>query len=167
MKVNIRSASTRDADILAGLVQDVQRLHADAMPHIFKQPQNAALFAADFRERILSDANTHVFIAEVVDDPAGYVVAVIIQHSETPYAYALQTIHIDQISVKPAYRHGGCGRALIQTVFDLAHTEGIERITLDTWAFNREAHMFFQRMGFEFSLHRMDTFVPFQQVKSR
>jgi GNAT superfamily N-acetyltransferase len=166
MATRIRLASLSDADTLASLIQDVQRLHADAIPRLFKPPGDATLFADDFRERILSDQDSHAFIAEVDGAAAGYVVAIIIRRPETPYNYALKAVHIDQIAVRPAYQRGGCGRALIQAVFDLARNEGIERVNLNTWAFNHQAHTFFQRLGFEFTVHRMDTLLPFEEGKS-
>ncbi len=155
--MKVRLATMEDAGILATLIQDVQGLHADALPDIFKKPDDVAPFQKDFEERIFTNPNARIFIAEVDGNPAGYIGAVIIRRPENAYTYAMDFIHIDQISVMPAYRKQGCGRALIQAVFDLARSEGIERITLDTWAFNTEAHQFFARMGFTAFNIRMDT----------
>jgi hypothetical protein len=40
--MKIRLAMAEDASILAVLNQDVQRLHADALPHLFGQSNNVA-----------------------------------------------------------------------------------------------------------------------------
>lgn len=154
--MKIRLATGEDAGILAGLNQDVQRIHADAMPHRFKQSDDLTPFRKDFEERILGNPNGYTFIAEVDGNPAGYISALIIQRPENAYTYAMRFVHIDQISVRPAFRKQGCGRALMQAVFDLAKREGIACVTLDTWAFNTEAHKFFARMGFEVFNYRMD-----------
>jgi len=158
-EVKIRLATLVDAGILALLNQDVQRLHANALPKMFKQPDNTVEVVKDFEERMLANPDGRTYIAEVEGEAAGYICALIIQRPASPYTYASKFIHIDQISVKPVFRHLGCGRALIQAVFDLANAEGIERVTLDTSAFNTEAHQFFARMGFEVCSLRMDTYL--------
>lgn len=155
--MKIRLATVEDAGILAMLNQDVQRLHADALPSLFKQPGDLTDVTRDFAERLLPDPNGRTFIAEVEGEAAGYISAIITERADNPYTFAYRYVYIDQISVRPIFRKQGCGKALMQTVFDLARSEKIDHITLGTLAFNTEAHQFFQRMGFEFFSYRMDT----------
>ncbi len=152
--MKIRRATVQDAPILAALIQDVQRLHANALPDFFKQPEQITSFVEDFRQW-MQGSDTTIFIAEVDNTPAGYIYAEVVRRDETPFTYPRIMVYIEQISVKPVYQGKGCGRALVEAVFDLARAEGISQVGLDTWAFNTEAHKFFARMGFAFLSHRM------------
>jgi ribosomal protein S18 acetylase RimI-like enzyme len=152
----VRLATMADAGSLAVLNRDVQRLHADAEPGTFIPPDDLAPIVADFQGRVLTDVDGRVFLVEMDGEAVGYVYVRIIQRPQNAYTYALNFLHIDQIAVKSAHQGSGCGRALMQAVFDLACAEGIERVTLDTWAFNTQAQGFFAKMGFKVFMYRMD-----------
>jgi diamine N-acetyltransferase len=153
--MNIRPATLEDINVLAELNADVQRLHANALPYLFKQPDHSAAIIADFRERIFADVEGRVLLAEIDGEAAGYVYARVNHRPDNAYTYAFDTIHIDQISVRPIYQGQGFGRALVQVVFDWARAEKIDRVTLATWAFNIEAQAFFKKQGFEVSTYWM------------
>lgn len=154
--MNIRLATFENIDALVGLNAEVQKLHADALPYLFKQPDNPAAIIADFRDRILADPEGRVFLAEINGEAVGYAYARINHRPDNAYTYAFDTIHIDQIGVKSAYQGQGCGRALIQAVFEWACAEKIDRVTLDTSDFNTKARTFFRNQGFEVFTYRMD-----------
>ena len=67
----IRRATLADAELLAELNRDVQQIHADAYPNLFKQLDNTAEIVADFKTRILPDADGFVFIIESEGQAAG------------------------------------------------------------------------------------------------
>lgn len=154
--MKIRSATLGDAGLLAELNVDVQRLHAQKLPHLFKQPHDLGIIAATFRDVFLANPDMRVYVVEVEDVAAGYIVAQITCRPENAFTYEQKTVYIDQISVRPAYQRQGCGQALIQAVFDLARSEGIERVTLATWDFNTDAQAFFKKQGFNVYHYRMD-----------
>jgi len=147
--MNIRRATLADAKRLAELNRDVQQLHVDMLPSFFKQPIDLSPIVSDFLQRILTNPNGCVWIAEHNGEAIGYICAEQRQRPETAYTYEQDTVYIDQIGVKPAYQNKGSGRALIQAVFDWARAAGIERVLLDTYAFNISAQGFFREMGFE------------------
>ena len=145
--MEIRKATTKDAATLSALNVDVQRIHAAAFPEIFKQPENDS-FALDFMlERLADPLNTFLIVSDHGVD-AGYVFVKIIDRPENPFTHAWKFLYIDQISVKPAYRGRGYGKALMQAVRKLAQEMGIETIALDTWSFNEQALAFFREQGF-------------------
>ncbi|MCB9452004.1 MAG: GNAT family N-acetyltransferase [Anaerolineaceae bacterium] len=157
--MQIRQATLADAEIVGRLICDVQQLHADALPHLFKPADDPALFVADCRERILVNPDGWVFVVEDDGEAIGYVYAHVSERPENAYTYARRMIHIDQISVKPDYQGGGYGRALINAVFDLARREGVERVTLGTLGFNTQAQGFFRKMGFDVFTYQMDVYL--------
>lgn len=154
--VKVRLATSVDVGMLAALNADVQKLHADARPDVFKQPGDLNIIAEDLRVRFIEDPDSCVFLVEADGEPVGYAAVSIVRRAETPYSYARTAVHIDQIAVKVSEQGRGYGRALIKAIDDLAHIENIQRITLDTWEFNTAAQTFFKKMGFSPYHFRME-----------
>ncbi len=97
--MNIRQAGFSDSLLLSLLCMDVQRLHAENHPDIFKMPQNDD-FALSFFEEVLANPMTKIFIAEENGDAIGYIFCQLIERPETSFAYAW----IHGISI-PAHIH--------------------------------------------------------------
>jgi ribosomal protein S18 acetylase RimI-like enzyme len=145
--MNIRKAITKDSSLLSSLCTDVQRLHAEHQPNLFKMPQSAD-FAASFFQEMLADPAITIYIAEEDAKAIGYISCKLIERPETPFTYASRFLHIDQISVRPDEQRRGTGSALMKQVEKLAGELGVSLIQLDSWAFNTGAHSFFERLGF-------------------
>jgi GNAT superfamily N-acetyltransferase len=151
--MNVRQALPADALRLSSLCVDVQTLHVDHHPDIFKVPQSAS-FAVSFFEEVLADPAVTIFIAEEDGIPVGYVLCRLIERAENPFRLAMRFLDIDQISVRPTVQGTGVGSALMREAEGLARTLNVQRIHLDSWGFNTHAHKFFETMGFEKFNHR-------------
>jgi ribosomal protein S18 acetylase RimI-like enzyme len=152
--MQIRKATLADAHTLSALNVDVQKIHADAIPHIFKQPESDS-FAVQFMQERLEDPTNLFLIANLDDQDIGYLFARIVDRPENPFMHAWKYIYIDQISVKPRYQGLGCGRVLFQHLRQVTTELGIETILLDTWLFNIQAQAFFKKQGFTTFNYRM------------
>jgi GNAT superfamily N-acetyltransferase len=152
-KMNIRKAIPADNLLLSSLCMDVQRLHAVHHPDIFKMPQNDD-FAVGFFEETLADPLVTIFIAEEDGQTLGYILCKLIERPENPFTFSMRYLLVDQISVRPAAQRRGVGSALLKQAETLARELGVSRIQLDSWAFNTDAHKFFEREGFQKFNHR-------------
>jgi GNAT superfamily N-acetyltransferase len=146
--MNIRPATSLDASILSRLSLDVQRLHAEHHPGIFKMPENED-FAVSFFEETLADPVVYAFLAEENGNALGCILCKLIERLESPFTFAARILLIDQISVRPDARGQGVGAALMHQAEVLAKELRVQRIHLDSWDFNLDAHAFFERMGYE------------------
>jgi len=146
--MNIRHATPADSLLLSSLCVDVQRLHAENHPGIFKIPQNDE-FSVSFFEEMLANPMTTIFIAEENEEAVGYVFCQVVDRPETPFAYARRFLQIDQISVRPVAQGRGVGAALIERAISLGKELKVPKIQLDSWGFNVGAHAFFEKLGFE------------------
>ena len=151
--MKIRQASVTDSLLLSSLCVDVQTLHAKYHPNIFKMPQEED-FAASFFNETLADPTISIFLAEKDEQALGYVLCKLLERIDGPFTFALRYLLVDQISVRPIAQGKGIGKALLQRVEMLARELNIHRIQLDSWGFNLDAHMFFQKVGFEKFTHR-------------
>jgi ribosomal protein S18 acetylase RimI-like enzyme len=145
--MNIRQATPTDSLVLSSLSMDVQSLHAEHHPDIFKVPQSED-FAKSFFDEALADLTTRIFIAEHEGEALGCILCKLIERPENSFTFAMRFLIIDQISVHPATRGQGVGTALIKQVEVLAKTMDVQMIQLNSWDFNVDAHRFFERNGF-------------------
>jgi len=146
--MKIRQATSADALYLSSLSMDVQRLHVEHHPRVFKVPLSED-FAVSFFEEMLADPAVRIFIAEENERAVGYLVCKLVERAENPFTFARRWLHIDQISVRPAAHGQGVGRALMQQAERLANEWKVQKIQLDSWDFNLNAHAFFEHLGFQ------------------
>lgn len=146
--MDIRRAIPEDSQLLSSLCADVQNLHATNLPDIFIMPQSES-FAASFFDNLLADPQFTIFIAQEGQLALGYIACQVLERPQNPFAFKVKALLVDQISVRSEARTKGVGSALIQQAETLAKELGIQRIQLDSWAFNTGAHEFFEKRGFE------------------
>ena len=151
--MNIRKATSADSSLLSFLTIDIQRLHAENHPDIFKMPSSDD-FALTFFDERLADHTISIFIAEENGQALGSVVCKLLERDENPFTFKLRYLLIDQISVRPDAQERGVGAALIRQAEILARELNLQEIRLDSWSFNIKAHSFFESQGFEKFNHR-------------
>ncbi len=145
--IQIRLATRDDAEVISALNVDVQRLHAEALPHLFKPPSADTFSPSAFLE-LLADPNNYIYLASMDGEAVGYIYAEHRRQPETASRYAMESLYIHHISVRPDYRTKGVGNALVRAVKELANDAGITTIALDVWSFNTSAKGFFEKHGF-------------------
>jgi len=146
--MNIRKATSEDALVLSDLSRDVQSLHAQKYADVFKMPHSAD-FAISFFDEMLADPAVSVFIAEENQEAIGYILCKLIERPENPFTFAMRSLLVEHISVRPKARGQGVGTALIKQAEILGKELAVQRIQLDSWDFNTDAHAFFERLGFQ------------------
>jgi shikimate dehydrogenase len=149
----IRRATVVDAERIATLTADVQRLHADALPHLFKRP--GPLFLVETLREWLGDPQRIFLLAERGDEAVGCLFVEIQQRPENEFAHARHRLHIEHIAVNPACQQQGYGAQLIAAAKTIAQEQGLPLLTLQVWHFNTNAQDFFARQGFVPSSHSL------------
>jgi shikimate dehydrogenase len=152
--IRVRPATPNDCAVIGKLNAHIQRLHADAHPDFFKQP-SATTFPSEYWSELMERPDTVMLVAEAGGAVVGYLYGDVTPSMETNSTYAFQRFHIHHIGVTPQQQGKGCGAALIAAAKQEARRRGLGRLTLATWAFNHQAHRFFEGQGFEYYNHRM------------
>lgn len=148
MTLSIRKATVSDAEVIAQLNGDVQTIHANAMPWIFKQPQPGNGVEQEFKKS-LAEKEEIVFVAEMDGAPIGYVWCEHFRKGESARHVAHEMMYVHHLSVTPHARGKGVGTALLDEVKKECTKRGLTRLALDTWRFNTKAISFFERYGLE------------------
>ena len=146
--MQIRRATSEDAQLLATLNVPVQRVHAEGRPDIFKEASDGEDMVGHFAD-VLQKEQNHAFIAEVDGQAVGYAIALVFSTQEMVHSYSSDVVYLNEMSVNDEQRGRGIGKALMQAVFDLARVEGVRRLVLDVWHFNSDSREFYAHMGFE------------------
>lgn len=154
MEVVIRQATVDDYQALCALFNEVDALHRDQLPHIFRKPTGPIRERA-YYDVLIADENVGLFLAEVSGRAVGFVHGAIREAPAllilVPRRYAI----IDNIGVKADYRGRGIGRKLVYHVHAWATAAGAGAIELNVHAFNTGAIAFYCRLGYEVASQRM------------
>ena len=125
----------------------VQKIHAEQHPEVFKNPADSEEMEGFFRD-VISGVDNFIFIARISGKAVGYVWGEIQRKQENVFKYGQERLYIHQLSVEPEYRRKGVGHRLMHAMDDVARANGISKFALDSWEFNKQAHTFFERLGF-------------------
>jgi ribosomal protein S18 acetylase RimI-like enzyme len=145
--VTIRPAGAADYDAVARLNAEVQQLHADALPHLFK-PASATAFPRSVYDGILAHEDASLLLAVAGGAPVGYAYAEVLARAETWFRCAHRVVYLHHLCVAHRQRRRGYGARLVQAVVDLARARGVAAVELDAWWVNADARAFFARVGF-------------------
>jgi ribosomal protein S18 acetylase RimI-like enzyme len=145
--MEILKADKRHIPDIVFLNAFVQRIHAAQHPEVFKPVGNEKEVARFFNNVLGRDEN-HMFIAFDERTPVGYLWATLDLRPENPFKYQLKQVYIHHLAVHEEYRHQHIGKALFKEIQNLANQNDIKHFALDTWAFNKDAHLFFEKLGF-------------------
>ena len=146
-KMEIKKATTDDANILAELCSEIQAIHTGLKPHIFRTPSHQELVDL-FKERI-SDPDYTAFLAFDMDEPVGYTVLHLIRKPGNVLAYERKILEIDHIHIVEKCRRRGFCKKLFAKALEVARSLEIKDIQLGVWAQNGRAVAAFNALGFK------------------
>ncbi|MFZ5969591.1 MAG: GNAT family N-acetyltransferase [Bacillota bacterium] len=138
---------TKDPKLLAELNHDVQEIHANIEPEIFKRFDKDEMEGL-FKE-ILEEQEASAYVAYYNGQAAGYILLAKKEYRETAFKYGYSALYIDQICVQERFRGKEIGKALMEKAKSVSQETGINRIELDFWYKNMNAGQFFRTQGFE------------------
>ena len=142
---SVRRAEARDIPAILNLLVQVDMVHHNGRPDLFKGP--ATKYGAEELEAILADEETPVFVcADGQDKVLGHGFCVM-QHSGGRLLEEHTTLYIDDICVDENARGLGVGRALYEHILSYAREKGAYNVTLNVWSCNPGAMAFYEKLG--------------------
>lgn len=142
----IRKAIEPDIKGIVKLLLQVDMIHHNARPDIFKGP--AHKYTEDELKDLLKDDKTYVFVC--VDDNEnilGHAFCICKQIREHNILTDIKTLYIDDICVDENMRGKNIGKSLYDFVVDYAKENDFYNITLNVWECNPGAIEFYKKMG--------------------
>ena len=142
----VRRATTKDIPRILELLVQVDMVHHNGRPDIFKGP--ATKYNANELGIILEDDTKPVFVYEDEDGSVlGHAFCVDKQVVGDSVLTDIRTLYIDDICVDENSRGKGVGKALYLHVLQYAKEKGYYNITLNVWSCNPGAQRFYEAMG--------------------
>ncbi len=142
----IRPAEKRDIPDLMRLLTQVDMVHHNGRPDIFKGPTTK--YDEKELEGILADPQTPVFVSCCEgDEVLGYAFCVIKETRGDRLLCDIKTLYIDDLCVDEAKRGRGVGRELYGYCVEFARSLGCRNLTLNVWSCNPSAIRFYEKCG--------------------
>ena len=141
----IRKAEDRDIPGILGLLVQVNMVHHNGRPDLFKGP-STKYTEAQLRA-ILRDETTPVFVSVDGGTVEGHAFCVVKQVPDDNILTDIKTLYVDDICVDESCRGRGVGKALYGHVRRFAETLGCYNLTLNVWSLNEGALRFYQSLG--------------------
>jgi GNAT superfamily N-acetyltransferase len=145
-EISIRRAVEGDQAILAALSAFVQGLHVRERSDVFKPVDPTGL--EQWFVEALATGTARIWIASLGETPVGYALVVELRRGDNVFTYPRRWHEVEQIGVHPDYMRRGIARALFRRIGEAAMADGVSEIELNTWIFNKVAHLSFERLGF-------------------
>ena len=145
MSVTVRRAEERDIPAVMELLRQVNRVHHEGRPDLFKL---ATKYTETELRTIFGNDRTPVFVAEDGDGRIlGHGFCVLQRPENTRLLTDILTLYIDDICVDEAARGRGAGRAIYEHILDHARQQGCYNVTLNVWSCNPGAMRFYEKLG--------------------
>ncbi len=142
----IRRAQERDIPGILALLIQVDMVHHNGRPDLFKGP--ATKYDEGQLREILKQEETTVFVC--ADDGGNVLGHAFCMHKQVIGDNVLtdiRTLYIDDICVDENARGQHVGKALYDAVLDYARQQGFYNVTLNVWTLNPGAQRFYEKMG--------------------
>ena len=142
----VRFAEEKDLDIINELRKQVNDIHVEGRPDVFKAGFGSEI--RDFAKVIINGENSDIIVAERNGVICGMVCVDYVNKPETPYGNARNFYHVQEIAVDENYRRQGVAKELLEFMIADAKKRKLSKIELDVWEFNDSAIEFYQAVGF-------------------
>ena len=143
---SVRRAETKDIARIMELLVQVDMVHHEGRPDLFKGP--ATKYNEDELNEIIRDDNAPVFVCVNDEgDVLGHAFCIFKQVTDNSVLTDIRTLYIDDICVDEKARGSGAGKALFEYVKSYAKENGFYNITLNVWTCNPGAMKFYENMG--------------------
>ena len=142
----IRRAQERDIPGILALLIQVDMVHHNGRPDLFKGP--ATKYDEGELREILKQEDTPVFVC--VDTEGNVLGHAFCIHKQVVGDHVLtdiRTLYIDDICVYENARGQHVGKSLYDAVLAYAKEQGFYNVTLNVWTLNPGAQKFYEKMG--------------------
>ena len=141
----IRKATTSDIKKIDKLLYEVQKIHSDTRPDLFRP--GAKKYTDEQLKIILENDQTPVFVFDNDGDILGYVFCIFKQETNSNSLTPIKTLYIDDLCVDENARGHHVGTKLYNFIIEFAKQNDCYNVTLNVWANNKNAIEFYKKIG--------------------
>lgn len=143
--MSIRRAEEKDIEGIRKLLYQVNQVHADGRPDLFKS--GGIKYTEEELKEIINDRTRPVYVYDEDEIILGYAFIWYEQTKESTSTYAVKSMYIDDLCVDETARGKSVGKQLFEFLKEEAKREACDRITLHVWECNPNAYGFYEHLG--------------------
>lgn len=141
----IRMAQKKDIPRINELLSQVDLVHHNARPDIFKIGNK---YSDKELCEIIEDKQRPILVyVDEMDTVLGYCFCIYQQHVNNTILTDIKTLYIDDLCVDETQRGRNIGKQLYEKAKKLAKDTGCYNLTLNVWSCNTSALRFYEKMG--------------------
>lgn len=145
MSNTVRRAEDRDIPAIMGLLKQVNQIHYDGRPDLFKL---STKYTENELRTIMDNDQTPVFVCTDSDGRVlGHGFCVLQRPENTRLLRDILTLYIDDICVDETARGQHVGRMIYEQIIAYARQCGCYNVTLNVWSCNPGAMKFYENLG--------------------
>ena len=148
MEICVRNATSNDYPALCELLDEIDALHREHLPHLFQKP-GGPVREPDYYSGLIADENVGVFVAETGGQLVGFLHAIVRDAPPIPILVPRRYAVVDSIVVKSGFQKRGIGRLLMAKMQAWAIAKGASSIELNVYEFNETAISFYEKLGYQ------------------
>ena len=144
--MSIRRAEKKDIDDMLRLLIEVDMIHHNLRPDLFKGP--ATKYSREELEQMIQVEEDPIFVfTDEHDQVLGYIFCESQEVEESLLRPHIRTLYIDDLCVYETARGQHVGQQLYEYALEYARANGFYNITLHVWGGNESAQKFYEKMG--------------------
>ena len=140
-----RKAVKDDSAFIAESLKAILSLHAKGREDIFRS--SGAKYTAEDIENMISDTDTHIFVAEKNGVLYGYAICYKLIKKDDPVLMDRTVFYLDDLYIVPETRGNGIGHKFMDFLFGYAKECGCQSFELNVWEFDGSATGFYEKYG--------------------
>ena len=142
----VRDAKRKDLERVTELRSQLHEMYMTGRPDFFQKPFGDEL--AQETRGMFRDRQSVLLVCEKDDLVCGYLHAVFVTESASPYRDSRSYCSVRELCVDKVCRGQGIGSALMRTLRERVVARGCPKIELQNWECNAAALEFWQKQGF-------------------
>ncbi len=139
----IRCGVSSDYDSVELIMKQVQKLHVDWRPDIYKPADS--VYSREYFEKLISE--NRLLVAEQEGAVVG-LLSFMYRHVESDKQVTRNVLFVDDLAVSEEYRGQGIGTQLLQLMKDKVNHEHLDGLELQVNARNTAARKMYESFGF-------------------
>lgn len=148
----IRLAKNKDFKDILKIFKEVQNLHAENEPNIFKF--TAPIDSISFKE-MLKNQEIKIFVSEDNERINGFLIGKIIEMGSN-LTLPRKLFAIENLAVLKSEHKKNIGKSLINAAKSFANKTSCDGLILSVWTFNENAINFYKHLGFKAKSIKME-----------
>ncbi len=154
MHLSIREATVSDYQGLCEIFEEVDSIHRQALPAIYRKPTGPAR-SREYIQGLIQDDATALLVAEGEGSLLGVIKVTVTETPDIPVYVPRTYAAIDTLAVKKECRRSGIGRSLLEAAEQWARNKGAAAAELTVMEFNEPAIAFYRRFGYKPASRKM------------